>query len=710
MANLPIKGPAGNLDNHLVDERPRDAHGHFIPRGGKRARGRKVSQVIDGQRYYSPEELRKRSRLFTCSRTPLLHDLGVLGLTLQPNAHQSDPRIDANIKADPDPRSHGRRLLITRPDDFKLGVMFPIEASYDPEQFREARAAGKRERQTRFLELIRTGTRKYAAAKEVGISPNTYRWWVKYDENFAGDLEDAVDAAVHARSFGLDPSDDKYVPDFEDFRLYFFGMESADHHLQIIDALENAGPDDWTLILMPPDSGKTTVVKDWICWKWAEDPDHRVMYVGEKDDSNSTPTKVMMDIKERLTDPEYRDAQAKYPVRIDEYISTYGPFRVPSEDTNRPWKQSAIKIHKAGGGAFYSLETASYLSRVLGARVDAIIFDDVQSEQTLNQTDKILDKIQGVFASRYDRVKGKVLFIGNAVGAGSVYEKMIKEGMINTVIIIPAIGEDGQSFWPDRWPIDSLQRRRQLVGESRWLANYQQQPRSPGSVVFAPEIFDLAKDQEMTVTNSSTIWRASRHSDALEIVAGIDPAISGECSITVAAFTNDKMTILDQDILANPGTTEAIFERIRYMTKHRFNRLVFEYNAQQKGIGRDARLEKIAEKAGFVIEPHETGANKRDVNYGVSAMASSFIRREIIIPWGDERTRARMKPLEDQLVAWRPEIPTKLLKQDAVMSMWFTWLWWERHRQFMSEGDESWDFDVPELFSNDLAAASAFNF
>ena len=708
MANLPEQDPKPktHLNQDDISARPRDPSGHFLPRGGKTA----TTQVVEGQRYFSKEELYKRSRLMMTSRTPILHDLGVLANTLQPSATTQDPRVNEQLKAFPDLHVTGRNFMIRRPDDFSLGKLLPLSISFDPENFKAGRIEGKAHRQELFLDQIKAGKGKYAAAREIGISPNTYRKWTHNEPDFATDLQDALDTAAQSRSFGLDPALDKFIPDFEDFRLYYFGMESPEHHLQIIDAIESASADEWTLILMPPDAGKTTLIKDWILYKWACDPDHGVMYVGEKDDSNSTPTKVMMDIKERCTKPDYRDPNATYDTRYDEFISVFGPFRMSSEDKDRPWTRSAIKIHKAGGGSKFSLETASYLSRVLGSRVDAIIFDDVQSEQTLGQSDTILDRIRGVFASRYSREKGKVIFLGNGVGAGSVYEELIKADMIHTVIKIPAITEQGESYWPRRWPIKDLVSRRKLVGEQRWLANYMQQPRSPGTQVFANEVIDLAKDRDQIVSTSASQWAKARSTSGLEIVAGIDPAISGECAIHVAAFTNDQMTIIDHDTMPNPGTNEAIFERIRYMTRHRFTRLVFEYNAQQKGIGRDVRLEKLATTAGFVIEPHETGANKRDVNYGVAAMASSFIRREILMPWGDEASRARMKPVCDQLASWRPDVPTKLLKQDAVMAMWFTWLWWEKHRELLVDEEESWDFDVPSSFTDDEKTMSAFSY
>lgn len=686
-----------------------------------------VPPVIDGLVQLTDDEYADRLGLLQTDRDPVLNDMWALGLHLQPHSEDSrfytgdDIRVKQQVRNHPNLDTARKWLITNRGIEFHVGVMFPYKNMGDGNLVHGGTKA-KLDRQQQFLGGIASGLNRTQAAKAVdsiggstssGIHPATYRGWINNEPDFKAAFDDAVRKAAIDRQMGRLVGDGKhYVPEFEEFRQHYFGYDSPPHHLQVIEAIESATADEWTLILMPPDAGKTTLLKDFICYNWAENPNLRVMYVGEKDDGNSTPAKVMMDIKERLTDHTYTDAHAPYPTRIPEYIERFGPFRDTKRDKNRPWKQSAIKIGTAGGGNWYSLETASVYSRILGTRTDWIIFDDIQSETTLNFTTKILNEIRGKFASRYSREEGKVVFLGNGVGAGSIYEKLIEEGMIKRVIIIPAIGEDGESFWPERWPIESLAARKRLVGEDRWLANYQQQPRSPGTQVFADDIVELSHNRDRGIVGASREWAKANTGQGLQIVAGIDPAISGECAIHVAAFTNDRMTIIDQDIVGNLGNNEAIFERIRYMSRHHFTRLIFEYNAQQKGLGRDQRLEAMASKLGFTIEPHETGANKRDLRFGVAAMASSFLKREIDVPYGDEQTRERMKPLLDQLSAWRGNVPTRLLKQDAVMSMWFTWLWWEKNREYIADNDEDWTFDIPgqDSMFGDTAAQEAFMF
>jgi hypothetical protein len=107
---------------------------------------------------------------------------------------------------------------------------------------------------------------------------------------------------------------------------------------------------------------------------------------------------------------------------------------------------------------------------------------------------------------------------------------------------------------------------------------------------------------------------------------------------------------------------------------------VIEGNAIQGGIGRSDRIQALAERYGFSIVSHQTGKNKQDDVIGVASMAGSFLRGEISIPWmGDEATQS-FAILCDELKAWRADVPTRFLRQDEVMCLWFIHLHWQRMR------------------------------
>lgn len=53
-------------------------------------------------------------------------------------------------------------------------------------------------------------------------------------------------------------------------------------------------------------------------------------------------------------------------------------------------------------------------------------------------------------------------------------------------INLPAINEDGESLWPERWPLSQLNLIREQIGEYGWNSLYQGEPRPRGDNVFGP--------------------------------------------------------------------------------------------------------------------------------------------------------------------------------------------------------------------------------
>jgi hypothetical protein len=164
----------------------------------------------------------------------------------------------------------------------------------------------------------------------------------------------------------------------------------------------------------------------------------------------------------------------------------------------------------------------------------------------------------------------------------------------------------------------------------------------------------------------------------------IDPALGGGNAVMAVQPTSRKLYVLDCRIDYGLSKTEQQIEILTTMARrYKPSLLIVEYDAQQKALGNDDRLQAVATMLGFQIRPHLTRSAKSiksDPVYHVAAMNQSFIKQEISIPYADEDAKKRMEPLIHQLRMWRPDIPTKKLRQDAVMALWFSWREWMRIR------------------------------
>lgn len=540
-----------------------------------------------------------------------------------------------------------------------------------------ARSEAKRDS---LLQYLASGLTVAEACERVGVAPGTYTQWRSRHEDFRLRVE-------RVRS-GMRPDDDTDVDsDFISRRRYYFGYETFTHHKRIIDAIEDTPDGGITLIIVPPEAGKTTLLDDWVCDKVALEPNTRILYVSETTDPQSPAAKVLSVFKGRMVEADYEDPDTNYATHIPEWHARYGPFHDPTLDRDKPWNARYCKVHKAASGRKdYTFQVAGWRSKVYGARCDWLIFDDVQSAEGIGDTDRILDRMRKTFFSRVGR-KGKTVFIGTRVGVGDVYERLAEEipDRMIRVIQIPALDEHGNSYCPEMWPTEALEDKRAIVGEEGWLTAYMMQPQAAGATTFTEDLLDLARDD--------TLHYGGRDPSLISLtIAGLDPALGGGNAVVVAQTTATQFRVLAAQVDYGLARNEDIYAVIRSMCRYRFTELVVEKNSQQRGIARDDRLKELAKTFGFKITEHETGQNKWDFIFGVGAMAGSFIKGEIRFPDATKACRKSMEHLRTELLAWRPNVDPKLLRQDLVMALWFTWLGWMRKRkkQKREDADPSW--------------------
>jgi hypothetical protein len=322
----------------------------------------------------------------------------------------------------------------------------------------------------------------------------------------------------------------------------------------------------------------------------------------------------------------------------------------------------------------YSMEARGWRSTIAGTRTDLLLVDDIQSVRSLNRTDAMIEAFRQDMLTRPGK-EGRVVVVGTRVGQGDFYERIVEEEIVDKYICLPAMRDD-ESLCPELWPTEVLKLRRKKVGEDVWWRNYMQAPRASMDATFTDQMIDDAMDLSRHI--------GERPKWAIGCVAGLDPALAGGNAVHVAAYSAEKYAVVDIDHGRNLARVEAILERLEKMAKlYRFEDLVVETNAYQKGLAEDERLRDLSKLYGFRIHVHQTGTNKLDQAIGVARMPISFIEGTISLPGAGTSDRERLEPLLGQLRTWRADVPTRRLVQDQVMAMWFCWLFWQRKRKQM---------------------------
>lgn len=513
--------------------------------------------------------------------------------------------------------------------------------------------------------IMKHGGRVYPALAEAGVKYDTHRNWMYKDKVYNSRV---AAAKAQLQRKGAPTA----AMSFEQHRLTYFKRHTQPQQVELVRELEAVKEREIVLVLIYPEAGKTATIEDWLCKKIGENPDIRVTYLGE---STDLAKKVLSYIKGRMTEPDWL-----------EYQRDYGPFYIQGQEAEgKPWTQSYITVNKASHAERdYTIQCRAVTSRAYGSRIDLLIGDDIQSRETYSQTDKILSHLRQTYFTRGKRMT--MVFVGTRIGPGDVYERLIEEGLIDRLIELQAAVGDEPKYpesWADRDDYETdeewleaarlnMARIRHHVGPEVWETSYQQRPRSNQLASFTDDLIAQAKSERVITPPTRGTF----------VTLSLDPALGGMNALLASEYRLDSLQLIDLQTDEALSQTEQIIERIQQLaTMYRPTQLVIEKNAFQRGLANDYRLAEVAARHGFLIRHHETGRNKTDPTLGVAAMAGGFIAHEIDIPWGDDTTRSRFKPLIDQLSNWRPNIPTRMLKQDAVMALWFAWKNWQEWRE-----------------------------
>lgn len=175
-------------------------------------------------------------------------------------------------------------------------------------------------------------------------------------------------------------------------------------------------------------------------------------------------------------------------------LDEYGPtvFGVGVDPTSNARNRWEIADH--AGGMFAVGVGGSPIGR--GANL-MVIDDPIKSYEAAMsdvQRDKVNEWYQGTMSSRIEPG-------GSVIVICSRWHEEDLSGFLMTnfpgdweEVHIPAICDrpdedalgraEGESFWPERWPVDLLRRREREVGPMVWLAQYQQRPTRPVGGIF----------------------------------------------------------------------------------------------------------------------------------------------------------------------------------------------------------------------------------
>lgn len=257
-----------------------------------------------------------------------------------------------------------------------------------------------------------------------------------------------------------------------DLAMYASAMwpkfECASHHRLIIEELERVerGEVDRLMIFMPPRHGKSLITSQLFpSWYLGRNPSKSIILA-------SYGAELALDFGRRVrgfvTDGMHR--------RI---------FPGPAtgiEDDNA----AAHRFGLRGGGAFYAVGAGGPIT---GRGADLLLIDDpIKSREVAYSAAERRSLQQWYESVAYTRLQpgGAIVLIQTRWHMDDLAGWLMREHAEENwrVVSLPAEAElndpldrqEGKALWPEKYPIESLERIREAIGTASWTALYQQRP------------------------------------------------------------------------------------------------------------------------------------------------------------------------------------------------------------------------------------------
>lgn len=286
---------------------------------------------------------------------------------------------------------------------------------------------------------------------------------------------------------------------------------TAAHHRQIAEQLERVerGEVDRLMLLVPPRHGKSELASiRWPAW-----------YLGRQ------PHKQFLSISATA------DLAADFGRAVRNVINS-AEYKAVFDTTLAEDSQAKGKWHTSAGGIYYSLGIGG---SVLGRGGDAILIDDpfgsMKEARSELERKNVFDFYSGTL---YNRLMpgGAIVVINHRMHeddlCGMLLAQQAAGGDKWEVVKLPALSDDGKALWPERYPVEVLDRIRKNTFARDWSSLYQQEPAPEEGDYFKAEWlkpYDNAPDREtMRIYGASDYAVTADGGDyTVHAVVGIDP-------------------------------------------------------------------------------------------------------------------------------------------------------------------------------------------
>lgn len=329
-----------------------------------------------------------------------------------------------------------------------------------------------------------------------------------------------------------------------------------------------------------------------------------------------------------------------------------------------PWTLTQLAVERKGQPKDASVQAIGVHGSIVGARIDLLILDDVLDYENVRTPGLRQDLWEWVHSTLFGRLTSgaRVISVGNAYHRDDLLHRLERNPIWHT-IRYPVVDADGNLSWPERWPIERINQKRDELGPLEFARQMLCKARDDADARFKKEWVDICLRRGN--------GRSLRHDVAAPppgcmIYTGVDLAVQQHSSADLTAFTtimlhpNGDREILNIESgrLGGPGILAKIQELY-----HRYQGIfLVENNASQEFI-----LQFLRASTSIPVRPFTTGRNKVHPEFGIEGVAAEMASGKWIIPNVDGRCHSEVEALINEMLYYDPKAHTG----DRLMSLYF---------------------------------------
>lgn len=427
-------------------------------------------------------------------------------------------------------------------------------------------------------------------------------------------------------------------------------------------------------ILSPPRHGKSDLMIHFCLWLIVHWPHVLILWVGGNEKIAARATGAMM------------RALTTNKLLIEDFAGPGQTFRPGSKD-GLPWSRLDFIVATAPNPDKGSTVTAiGRGGTLLSLDADVVVEDDIEDHGSTVQPKSRDDTKDWQFTQVESRKEehSAIINIGSRQHVDDLASHLLENtewvSIVETAhdpacMILPSGDHIDCMLFPEvrsfRWLMQQkVSGKRRGSTEGNFNMVYLNLPSDLGLQVFPAEIVDPCLSPKLHLGVAPK--------EPGRLVAGLDPSgASGYQAAVLLWFrVEPDLKIVVVDVQNEQGGGVPQFGRIMraWYEKYKLSHWVVESNLHQGLMTQDRDIKDYASSRGIYLEDWKTHLNKLDQNIGVTSMQDWFLKRQILLPFG-ETSQEKIREFRDQLIYWDGNAPKNRnrtgLHTDLVMALWF---------------------------------------